>query len=115
PSAPERNNDHVERSTVQQGGELEAPMWTGHYQAIDLKSIAEEESRLIDRPCTARFVGRPVMDEHGTLLCELPPDGKVTATLEPAGADAQRLLTVLVAEAMPMEIELAGLLERGTS
>jgi hypothetical protein len=52
------------------------------------------------------------MDEEGAMLWELPPDGAVTALLEPAGIEAQRVLTVLANEPTLLEVELAGLLEK---
>jgi hypothetical protein len=100
---------------IPHSGDLEMQPWSGRYELIEPETLATQRERLVGRAVAARFVGKPLLDDRGEVLWELPPDGAVTARLVPADAEAQRLLTVLMAEPLLLEVELAGLMEEDLS
>jgi hypothetical protein len=110
----QRDTDALDASPLlplPQPGDLEPEAWRKRYAPLTSETAALQRGQLIGHPVTADFIGKPVLDERGEVLWELPPDGSVTAVLQPADAEAQRTLTVLMAEPLLLEVELAGLLE----
>jgi hypothetical protein len=93
-------------------GDIEGRPWNENYIDIGDEMSAAQRRQHVGRAVTALFVGKPLADDRGDLVWELPPDGSVTATLAPADAEAQRLLTVLMDEPLLVEAQLAGVLER---
>ncbi len=111
-SIPARDRDKVNGSRpLPRSGDIEMRPWSDHYEPIAPETVASQRDKLVGRAVSARFVGKPLLDEHGEVLWELPPDGSITAMLQPSDAEAQRLLTVLMAEPLLVDVELAGLLD----
>jgi hypothetical protein len=116
-SRPSNDDGGAERDhppPLVRGATNETALWMSHYQSINPESLAAESDRLLGRPCSARFTGRPD-EEHGVTIWGLAPDDQVIAVLEPKGSEAEQLLTALVEEPMLVEVELAGLLQKEAS
>ena len=82
------------------------------YQRLDGPNATADADRLLGRPVAARFVGRPTRDAAGELIWELPPDGEIAAVLIAADDERRRVLEVMEAEPLLLEVELAGVLRR---
>jgi hypothetical protein len=115
PALPDENGPSEDTGPLPAPGDIETSLWADRYQSIAPETLSAQRARLAGRPASARFVGKPVLDNRGELLWELPPDGAVTAVIAPADAEAQGLLDVLMAEPLLVEAELAGLLEEDRS